>query len=411
MDENNFNQQQNQGNYYQNLYNMFGGYNPIIDGQARSVRRLGLLAGSAMILYIIAQKLFVIVLYYTKLIRLYQTDSVYMDGINAVAQIFYIFIPFLLIFLLYKPKEKAKVLAFEKPSNPQLAVYAVFAGMGVCVIANFATDFLSGIFTAGGIEFYMGTENLPSPKNALGVIMMILSNAVAVPMLEEFALRGVIMQPLRKHGDKFAIIASSLIFAVMHGNMVQTPFAFIAGIGLGYFCIVTNSIWVSVAIHCLNNLSATLFSMYIDKNPEAGGFAYLISEIIFLVIGIAAYVLFRKQNTVKLRKSRDELNGKLKMALYICTPTVVIGLINALYSTFSLQTTTKALGMLMAIALLVVICVLLLKGIGLIKMDTRLTQDKTYSISKAFTIIMLVAGTVFIILTTGASMLTGVTGS
>ena len=411
MDGNNYYQQQNQNNYYQNLYNMFGGYNPLIDGQARSVRRLGLLAGTAMILYIIAQKLFVIALYYTKLIKLYQADSVYTDSINIFAQVIYIFIPFFVIYLIYKPKEKAKVLAFEKPSNPQLAVYAIFAGMGVCVIANFAADALSTIFTAGGIEFLSGTEDTPTPKNAVGVFMMILSNAVAAPMFEEFALRGIIMQPLRKHGDKFAIVASALIFAVLHGNMVQAPFAFIAGLGLGYFCIVTNSLWVSMAIHCLNNLSATLFSLYMEKNPDAGGFAYFLSESVFLVIGIVAYLLFRKHNTAKLKKSRDELSGKLRMALYFCAPTVVIGLINALYSTFSLQTTTKAFGMLMSIAILVVICVFLLKGIGLIKMDTRLTQDRTYSVSKAFTIIMLVFGTVFIIVTAGASMLTGMAGN
>ena len=82
-------------------------------------------------------------------------------------------------------------------------------------------------------------------------------------------MRGVVMQPLRKFGDRFAIVASAVLFAILHGNMVQIPFAFVAGLALGYFAIVTNSIWTSVVIHSLNNLSAVIISIYYTNHSES----------------------------------------------------------------------------------------------------------------------------------------------
>lgn len=66
-------------------------------------------------------------------------------------------------------------------------------------------------------------------------------------------MRGVVMQPLRKYGDWFAILTSAFVFALMHGNLVQAPFAFIAGIGLGYAVIASGSLWTGILIHLLNN--------------------------------------------------------------------------------------------------------------------------------------------------------------
>ena len=66
------------------------------------------------------------------------------------------------------------------------------------------------------------------------------------------------MGNLRKYGDKFALLASALVFAVMHGNLVQAPFALIAGFGLGYLSIKTGTIWTGIAIHAANNLISVI---------------------------------------------------------------------------------------------------------------------------------------------------------
>lgn len=385
-----------QDNYYQNLYNMFGGYNPIIDEQAKSIKRFGMLAGVAMILYMIIQNIFALFLQFSGAMELYMSDSAYMNGLNILAQTSYIFIPFMILFFMSKPHERERILVFDKPASTQLAVLAVFAGFGICIVSDFAGSIINIAFSVCGIDFLSGSEDLPMPTNAAGVILMVLSNAVVAPLLEEFAFRGVILQPLRKHGDWFAIIMSSVLFGIMHGNMVQIPFAIIVGIALGYFCIATGSIWTSVAIHSLNNLLYVVFSLLGDKYPGISDFAFYVIEIAIIAIGVIAFILFKSSSTFKVAKDSGELNKKLKTALYLCSPTIVIGIGNSLYTTVSLQNTTSFFGCIVLVALIVVASVFIIKGVNYIKSDTRLTHGKSYTVSKVFTVILLVLGIIIV---------------
>ena len=396
MDNNGYNRPPEQGNYYQNLYNMFGGYNPIIDGQARSLRRLGLLAGTAAVLNIFFQNIFVIVIRGTTLLSLYQSSSVYMYGISALAYILYLFLPFLVIYCIYSPKEKAKVLIFDKPKNAQTATLAVFAGFAACMASNFAGSVFTSFFSVLGIDFISGMEDNPLPKDFPGMLMMLISTCILPALVEEFAFRGVLLQPLRKHGDRFAVLATSFIFSFMHGNMVQIPFSFICGIVLGYFCIKTKSIWTSVIIHFLNNFSAMLFAIFADRFPDASAFYFYIIDFSIIAAGAVAFIVFRKMNNAKQRKSNDEIEGRLKWALYICTPTVVLGIVDSLYNSFALQKTSTLLGVFVLVGILVAVSVFVIKRINLIRSDARLTQDSTYRISKIIMIISAVVGTILI---------------
>lgn len=401
----------NRENYYQNMYNMFGGYNPVTDKQASSLRRLGMLAGTAMILYILMQKLFIFLLSITNAVELYRQDAVYMNGLNIFAQVLYILVPFLIVFLLSKPGERAKMIIFEKPANTLVTVYAVFTGIAICVVSNFASGLITSLFSVLGVDFLSGSEDMPMPKNIIGIILMVLCNAVVAPLLEEFAFRGVLLQPLRKHGDRFAIVVSALIFGLMHGNMVQAPFAFIVGLALGYFCVATGSIWTSVAIHSLNNLWATLFSIYSESQSEIDGVVYYAIQFILLAIGIVAFIDFRKHNTFKMKKVKSGMNRNLRLALYLCTPTVVIGISDCIYSTITLQNTTSLLGLLVLVALIIVIGVFVSRGTKLIQTDTRLTQSKLYSVSKVMTAVFVVLGIIATVIFATSSMLSGITGN
>ena len=95
-------------------------------------------------------------------------------------------------------------------------------------------------------------------------------------------MRGVVMQPLRKYGDWFAILTSAFVFALMHGNLVQAPFAFIAGIGLGYAVIASGSLWTGILVHLLNNSISVIQTIAIAYLPE--GKAAIVSAILIGVV-------------------------------------------------------------------------------------------------------------------------------
>ena len=109
------------------------------------------------------------------------------------------------------------------------------------------------------------------------------------------------MQSLRKYGDGFAIIMSSFVFALMHGNMIQIPFAFIAGIGIGYAVIKTGTMWTGIIIHFINNAIAVI-SMTVSQNCSdeiTNMFSMILYTVVFAV-GIICFALYANDRKQRL---------------------------------------------------------------------------------------------------------------
>ena len=62
-----------------------------------------------------------------------------------------------------------------------------------------------------------------------GLAMFIYASILA-PISEEILFRGLIQHSLLPFGKKFAVFGSALLFGIFHGNLAQTPFAFLAGL-------------------------------------------------------------------------------------------------------------------------------------------------------------------------------------
>lgn len=75
-----------------------------------------------------------------------------------------------------------------------------------------------------------------------------------VPVVEEILIRGCILKSLQsKYGVVFALLFSSVLFAVLHFNFVQTLSALICGLILGLLYIKTDSLFSCILAHSLYN--------------------------------------------------------------------------------------------------------------------------------------------------------------
>lgn len=388
MDNNNNQGTQGPYTYYQNLYNMFGGVNPIIDKNVNELRRLGMLCGTGILGFSIMQFIVSIVLTSTGLYDEYKTDMILQHGVGIIAPVFYVFLPFFIIYLFYKPEEKKQVIAFDKPKSWQTFLLAIVAGLMICTFGDIFTSVFSGTIAATGVDFT--SPDVDIPTDFLGKLLMVIECAVIPALVEEFALRGVVMSPLRKFGDWFAIIVTSVIFALMHGNMVQIPFAFIAGIALGYFRITTGSLWTSIVIHSLNNLASVLISLYYNSNENAGYFVIFIFNSAIIILGIFALVLFVKENGFKLRKDPTNTDRRLKTASYLCTPTIVLSITIAVYSTLLYTNITSVSGTFILLLMLAIIGFFIIRGLGTLKNEKRINRHPSYSVSMVIIVISLI---------------------
>ena len=166
--------------------------------------------------------------------------------------------------------------------NTELALF--FGGGVFCLFANIAAAYVDSIFTSFGIDYSIGETDIP--KGIFGFLLYTLSTAIVPAVLEEFALRGIVLGSLRKFGDTFALITSSLCFGIMHGNFEQIPFAFMAGLILGFVTIKTGSLRVAVFIHFLNNFISVAFSYMRGISETQQNLIYVMLLAVFLVLAL-----------------------------------------------------------------------------------------------------------------------------
>lgn len=126
------------------------------------------------------------------------------------------------------------------------------------------TGYLSEWITTPSEEFIRAMKIMMG--NPLGVISVV----ILAPIVEELVFRGAIMGHLLKTGKSpvFAIVVSSLVFGIVHGNLEQAPFAFILGLALGWVYYRTGSLLPSIFMHFINN-GATTVNYYLSDTPFA----------------------------------------------------------------------------------------------------------------------------------------------
>jgi len=97
----------------------------------------------------------------------------------------------------------------------------------------------------------------------LATVPGMLYETLLGPITEEFIFRGIIFPVARqKRGNLYAIIISSIFFALGHFNGVQFITALFMGAVIGYAVILTDNIYIGVVIHVVNN-SFSLFNVNI----------------------------------------------------------------------------------------------------------------------------------------------------
>ena len=269
-------------------------------------------------------------------------SSIFQNAIYLIYAILCVVLPFVLVRFIIKYIMPSKLL-YNKPKKNSKLLPLMFIGLGLCVLGNYATVIFS-MFTE--VLFKSIPTGAPSDVTSasqisfVGFLVSVVSTAVMPALAEEFALRGVVMQPLRKFGDKFAVVISALIFSIIHGNFEQIPFSFVVGLALGYVVIRTNSIWAGVLLHFLNNFWAVCSEYLSYLVPQTVRIVIYHSTNLLICIGAIISAVYLYEKDVKsgitegvLEKAKCCMLSKLeKTILVIYSPTLLIGVGYFLYS-------------------------------------------------------------------------------
>lgn len=106
------------------------------------------------------------------------------------------------------------------------------------------------------------TLNVPGLDNFVLQIFFIVAIAIIPAVFEELFFRKGLINLTREYGDKFAIVVSSLLFAVIHLNLAQGIFAFFMGIILGTLYVKTGKLRYGMILHGINNAYAVFCQIF-----------------------------------------------------------------------------------------------------------------------------------------------------
>jgi membrane protease YdiL (CAAX protease family) len=177
----------------------------------------------------------------------------------------------------------------------------------------------TALFSSFGLEApTVENESLP---------VMILRHALLPAALEEMLFRFVPMLLLSRHSKRSCVLYSSLFFALIHCNLFQIPYAFLAGALFMTVNLATDSFIPSLILHFLNN-TLSLISLKYCKD-EASLLIYLAIVGILALVSLIFILRKRREYSTAITGA---LSGRLEVKylspLALIIPTLIISVVN-----------------------------------------------------------------------------------
>lgn len=161
---------------------------------------------------------------------------------------------------------------------------------GLNMLSNlmlYAAEWLLNLFgrTISVPSFYQG--------DALSWWLTFAYVVILGPIIEEAVYRGALMGILGRYGEKFAIIASAIVFALAHGNLYQFFSTLLIGLILGYLFARSGSLKLVIVLHIANNLFATAYAEWL--HPWLGSAAVYTHWFLTIGLGALGAVIFARR--------------------------------------------------------------------------------------------------------------------
>lgn len=192
--------------------------------------------------------------------------------------------------------------------------------MGIQMVNGLWIGLLETILNQFGLSAMAMMENV---SGASDTVSMFLYASLLAPVAEELLFRGYVLRTLRPFGKRFAVFGSAFLFGIFHGNLLQTPYAFLMGLVLGYVTVEYSVFW-AMALHMFNNLVlADLLTRLMEPLPET-----VATGIQLLLFGGAALaslvVLIVKREQVRAYRGSEWMDRRCLKCFFTCSGVLLL---------------------------------------------------------------------------------------
>lgn len=234
------------------------------------------------------------------------------DMFSAILSQFFAVIIIPVILMLITKRDIISTIRLKKNIDVlQVLLLSVFAVCGFFLLQT-----INGIFitiVSGVLGEPSNSSSIVDATNPTQLLFEIVIIGGLPAIFEEIFYRGFVMRAFERKSRIMAILMSSLMFAIMHGNLQQLAYAFVCGIILGTVVTLTDSLLAGCVIHfTLNTISVIisyppindLYVLYAEK------YMFIFSSVVLLVLpvfacgALALFIIYTLKKNKKLYGSR-----------------------------------------------------------------------------------------------------------
>lgn len=233
-----------------------------------------------------------------------------------------------LAFSYYVYSDVTKVIRLHKIKLWELFSFA--AGLAVLlpflnfltVVQNYGFTILQDRFAwfKTGLDYAISLDKLMQdsysallrPNNVLDQILIVIVVAITPAVCEEIFFRGFLQRSFElRYTKRMGAVLAAVLFAFMHMNPFGTVALFALGLYFGYAVYKTDSIFVAMLLHFLNNLFSTIMS-FLQHGNDADETFTKVSPVEFkqalfyiLVLGVL-FILIQFRINLTYKKLEEE---------------------------------------------------------------------------------------------------------
>lgn len=210
----------------------------------------------------------------------------------------------------------------EKREDKKLGVWEIVKFCFISYSLMYIFNFLTNIFIIL-ISIFKGSEVVNPLQNIIeggSLILTLIFVGILSPIIEEMMFRGIMLNKLRRYGDKVAIVTTALLFGLFHANFSQFFYATVLGLIFAYVTLKTGTIKYSIILHIFVNMMGS-FIIPLIIGDGSNLVAYGCVLFLVLLISIVGLVLL-----IKDRKNISLLDGEVKLEKGTAFKTIWINL-------------------------------------------------------------------------------------
>jgi membrane protease YdiL (CAAX protease family) len=160
---------------------------------------------------------------------------------------------FAIVLLIARGLSLRDAFALRRPASWSDAVRIALAALA----AVWATSLVLEV-TVGHASREQAVPQFWDPARVPAFVASALVIGLFVPIVEESMCRGIGFSLLTPYGHVAAIVGTALAFALAHGAVLDLPWVFVTGLGLGYLRYRSGSLLPSIGLHATINSIAVL---------------------------------------------------------------------------------------------------------------------------------------------------------